>query len=254
MLLASVAVSLPTDEVPEAGSVSLLSLEATEPGTANPVIAVPDEVDWQAEGPELEAVPGKADTVSLSEVVQVRQQQAAARNAAAERQALADAQAAQTRQQQTQAAAASSEQQEAEAVQEVMATQATSDGSERGSLAALVNGHRSNNGLAQLSRDGTLDSFAQGWAEHMASSQSLYHNPNYRSQVLGAGWSSASEIIVRNTGARNWSSSDITSWMFSWWRNSGTHNGEMLRGDITHFGVGYAMGPGGPYAAIVFGG
>jgi len=134
-----------------------------------------------------------------------------------------------------------------------VATASAGQGGERGSLASMVNNLRAQNGRNGLERDGTLDSVAQSWAEWMASNQTLQHNPNYRSQI-GGGWSSSGENIVRNTGARNWSSGDITSWMFNWWANSSVHRANMLDGGYTHVGVGYAMGNGGPYAVLVFGG
>lgn len=249
-LLVGVAIALPGGSAPRA-TTTLTALEIAEDGTLNPEVVVAEGEDWESDDAELDVVQAKSDVADLGAVMAAREQQAAARAASAERAAIASSQAESQRSQPP--AATSEDSDDSAESDEVTLSEVGSSGGERGSLASLVNGYRSQNGLGQLSRHGTLDSVAQGWAEHMASSQSLYHNPSYRSQI-GGGWSSASEIIVRNTGATNWSSSDITSWMFTWWRNSAVHNGEMLRGDLTHFGVGYAMGSGGPYAVIVFGG
>lgn len=129
---------------------------------------------------------------------------------------------------------------------------AAGQGGERGALGGMVNSLRGSNGLPALSRDGSLDAAAQGWAEWMASNRTLQHNPSLRSDV-GSGWSRTGENIVRNTGAQGWGAGEITSWMFNWWSNSAPHRANMLHGTHTHFGVGYAMGGGGPYAVLVFG-
>lgn len=237
-----------------------LGMEVDEPTV--PGITVPQDADWELEqldvGVELEK----------TEIWHLRDAQVAARNAA--RQALqeeeaaaaqraAQAQQAQQAQQQaaqedaTDAGGGAGADAGAEESEEPVAAASAGQGGERGSLASMVNNLRAQNGRSGLERDGTLDSVAQNWAQWMASNQSLQHNPSYRSQI-GGGWSSSGENIVRNTGARNWSSGDITSWMFNWWSNSSVHRANMLNGKYTHVGVGYAMGSGGPYAVLVFGG
>ena len=237
-----------------------LGMEVDEPTV--PGITVPEDADWELEqldvGVELEK----------SEIWHLRDAQIAARNAA--RQALQEQEAAAAQRAQAQQAeqAQQAQQQAAqedtgadtgadagaqESSEEPAATASAGQGGERGSLASMVNNLRAQNGRSGLGRDGTLDSVAQNWAQWMASNQTLQHNPNYRSQI-GGGWSSSGENIVRNTGAQNWSSGDITSWMFNWWSNSSAHRANMLNGKYTHVGVGYAMGSGGPYAVLVFGG
>src|SRR5690606_41412853 len=107
--------------------------------------------------------------------------------------------------------------------------------------------------LFRSERNGTLDQVAQSWAEWMAANQTLQHNPNYRSQI-GSGWSAAGENIIRHTGGASMSSSAVTSWMVDWWKNSSVHRANMLNSKYTHVGVGYSMGPGGPYAVLLLGG
>ena len=253
MLVGAVSAAAAVDddaaELARADAVAL-NLEA-EPSA--PVIA-PRVKDWGLDPIEVDVELDKQDVTHL------RDAQAAARNA--ERQALAEQQAAEQQAAQQQAQQQPATQQQESAAEEPSDASASdpeaeplaaSAGGERGSLAGMVNSYRGQNGRAALSRNGTLDQVAQNWAQWMASNQTLQHNPNYASQI-GGGWARSGENIVRNTGARSWSSGDITSWMFNWWRNSGVHRANMLNGAYTHIGVGYAMGSGGPYAVLLFGG
>lgn len=219
-------------------------------------VEAPEVEDWGLEPIEVEIELDKSDVLHLREV------QVAARNAEREELAelaeieAAEEEAAQQQAAEEQAAEQQTDEQESAADDgggEPSGDVVASAGDERGSLAAMVNDLRGQNGLAALSRDGTLDQVAQSWAEHMASTQVLQHNPNYDSQI-GGGWSRSGENIVRNTGAASWSSGKITSWMFNWWQNSAPHRANMLNTAYTHVGVGYAMGSGGPYAVLVFGG
>jgi len=232
---------------------SALGLEVTHP--AEPGVTVPESVELELEELDVDVELGK------SQVWHLRDAQVASRNAErreiAEREAAAAAEAAASAEAREQSAPAARQNRApaAEELEERSAPAAASvgQGGERGSIASLVNNLRAQNGLAALGRDGTLDSVAQNWAEWMASNQVLQHNPNYASQI-GGGWSRSGENIVRNTGAQSWSSGDITSWMVNWWSNSAPHRANMLNTAYTHVGVGYAMGSGGPYAVLVFGG
>jgi len=249
-LVAGVAGASGLDENAAArADLAALGMEVEDP--ASPGITVPEDAEWQLE--ELDV----AVELEKTEIWHLRDAQIAARNAARqalqEREAAAAQRAAQQAQERAAQQSADSDDSAADTSEEPVATASAGQGGERGSLASMVNNLRAQNGRNGLERDGTLDSVAQSWAEWMASNQTLQHNPNYRSQI-GGGWSSSGENIVRNTGARNWSSGDITSWMFNWWANSSVHRGNMLDGGYTHVGVGYAMGNGGPYAVLVFGG
>ncbi|WP_324652575.1 CAP domain-containing protein [Georgenia sp. H159] len=262
VLVAGVSAAAVVDDPTAArADLSALGLEVEHP--ASPGIAVPETEELAFGELEVDVELPKDDVWHLREV------QVAARNAErqalAEREAAAAAAAAAEREQQAQAQAQAQAQptrqqrraqaEQAPAQESAPQPQVASAGSggERGSIASMVNGLRAQNGLGALGRNGTLDSVAQNWAEWMAANQTLQHNPNYRSQI-GGGWSRSGENIVRNTGAQSWSSGDITSWMFNWWANSAPHRANMLNTAYSHVGVGYAMGSGGPYAVLVFGG
>src|SRR5690625_49275 len=226
-----------------------LGLEVTHP--AEPGVTVPESAELELEELDVDVELGK------SQVWHLRDAQVASRNA--ERREIAEREAAAAAEAREQSAPAGRQNRapaaEEPAVEEQPAPAAASvgQGGERGSIASLVNNLRAQNGLAALGRDGTLDSVAQNWAEWMASNQVLQHNPNYASQI-GGGWSRSGETIARKSGAQSWSSGDITSWMVNWWSNSAPHRANMLNTAYTHVGVGYAMGSGGPYAVLVFGG
>jgi uncharacterized protein YkwD len=92
-------------------------------------------------------------------------------------------------------------------------------------FASLINSYRSNNGLAGLSRDGSLDSRARSWSERMANNGGLSHSD------LGSllpPWSAAAE----NVGMGGSVSS-----VFDALAGSSGHKANML-GGYTHFGVG----------------
>lgn len=62
-------------------------------------------------------------------------------------------------------------------------------------VAALVNAARSQQGLAALTCNADMDAVAQAWAEHLAETGELAHNPSYASQIPG-GWRSAAENVA----------------------------------------------------------
>lgn len=215
----------------------------TVPGSADLALA-PMDVDVELSKVDVGDLP---DVVAAIEAEQEAQQEAERQAAAAREEAAAAASRSAPRSQAS--AAGPTEDTEDEAPAAVSVGQ----GGERGAIGAMVNDFRAQNGVHTLGSDATLDQVAQGWAEWMASNQTLQHNPSYRSQI-GGGWSASGENIVRNTGGASMSSSAITSWMVDWWKNSSVHRANMLNGKYTHVGVGYAMGSGGPYAVLLFGG
>lgn len=92
-------------------------------------------------------------------------------------------------------------------------------------FASRINSFRSDNGLAELRRDGSLDSRARKWSERLAGKGSLSHSE------LGSllpPWSAAGE----NVG-----SGGAVSGVFGALVDSSGHRDNML-GDYTHFGVG----------------
>ena len=250
-LAAGVSAAAVVEEAPASARTTLapLSLEASAEvpaGATGPVVTVPEETELVLSEVDVDV------ELDKREVDDLRQAQAASR--AAERQALEEAAAAEAQAEQQAAAEEAPVAEQAPAAEESAPAPVTAAAAgEHGALTAMVNDLRAQNGLGALSRDAGLDSVAQGWAEWMAANQVLQHNPNYKSQI-GAGWSRSGENIVRNTGAAGWAPGEITSWMFSWWASSAPHRANMLGADYTHVGVGYAMGAGGPYAVLVFGG
>ena len=98
-------------------------------------------------------------------------------------------------------------------------------GDAEATLASKINGLRSNEGLAPLQRNGTLDAEARAWAERMADQGSLSHSNLGR---LLPPWSAAAE----NVGSGG-SASDL----FGALAGSSGHRSNML-GDYTHLGVG----------------
>ena len=66
---------------------------------------------------------------------------------------------------------------------------------DEGTIVALANDARAQNGLGGLVRNGSLDAVALQWANQMAANGSISHNPNYTSQIPG-GWRSAGENVT----------------------------------------------------------
>ena len=92
-------------------------------------------------------------------------------------------------------------------------------------FAGSINSLRSSNGLSGLSRDGSLDAEARGWAKRMAERGSISHSDIGR---FLPPWSAAAE----NVGMGGSVSS-----VFSALANSSGHLANMV-GGYTHFGVG----------------
>jgi uncharacterized protein YkwD len=61
-------------------------------------------------------------------------------------------------------------------------------------IAGRTNGVRTSRGLAPLTRDGSLDSAAAGWAAQMATSGTLQHSTIIQ-QLIGHPWTSAGENV-----------------------------------------------------------
>ena len=92
-------------------------------------------------------------------------------------------------------------------------------------FASLINSYRSNNGLAGLSRDGSLDARARSWSEQMAGAGGLSHS-NIGS--LLPPWSAAAENVGMGGSVNA---------VFDALAGSSGHRANML-GGYTHFGVG----------------
>ncbi|GEM_PF-1757904 len=92
-------------------------------------------------------------------------------------------------------------------------------------FASKINGLRSSSGLANLKRDGSLDSRARAWAEKMAGNGGLSHS-NLGS--LLPPWSAAGENVGMGGSVKG---------VFGALKGSSGHKANML-GDYTHLGVG----------------
>jgi uncharacterized protein YkwD len=103
--------------------------------------------------------------------------------------------------------------------------------SDTGEIYAAVNSDRAANGLGPLSANGSLASVAQSWAQQMAASQTMSHNPNVAAQVP-AGWSRVGENVAH--GFASGAATEVG------WMNSAGHRANIL-GDYTAVGVGWVV-------------
>lgn len=118
--------------------------------------------------------------------------------------------------------------------------QASSSSSER-SFVSSINDARHDAGRRALSTSSDLTAVARDWAERMASSNTLKHNPNLTSQVRG--W----RYVGENVGVGG----DVAS-LHRAFMNSAPHKANILDGDYTQIGVGVAMGHGRMWVVEVF--
>lgn len=109
-------------------------------------------------------------------------------------------------------------------------------------MVTVLNADRAANGLAPLARMTAMDSTAQGWAEHMAGTETLVHNPDYSQQIPG-GWMLAAENVLYD-----WTLSP-SHWQANWMDSAG-HRANILNGAFTHVGVGFAQSDDGRYYAV----
>ncbi|MHA7132968.1 CAP domain-containing protein [Oerskovia turbata] len=124
-------------------------------------------------------------------------------------------------------------------------TSAPAHASGAGDVTGLLNGARSAAGLAALTPDSGLAGVAQAWAERMAASGSLSHNPSTGAQIPG-GWSSWGENVA-------WSTDPSPSGLHASLMGSSGHRANILSAAFTAVGVGYATdAAGGAYVAEVF--
>lgn len=107
---------------------------------------------------------------------------------------------------------------------------------------SLTNEARWSNGQAGLIRSAELDAVAQGWAEQLAASGTLSHNPNTGAQIPG-GWSSWGENVAQGypDGAS----------VHAGWMNSDGHRANIL-GDFTDMGIAFIAAGGTTWGVEVF--
>ncbi len=89
-----------------------------------------------------------------------------------------------------------------------------------------INSLRSGSGLAALSRNGTLDSYARDWARWMGTNSDLRHSSN--PSRLVPPWNSAGETVGKGGSVSS---------LFDAFSSSGGHRSIML-GTFTHVGIG----------------
>ena len=107
-------------------------------------------------------------------------------------------------------------------------------------FASSINSYRSSEGLAGLSRDGSLDAEARGWAKRMAERGDLAHSNIGR---FVPPWSAAAENVGRGGSVSS---------LFDALTSSSGHRANML-GGYTHFGIGvWVDGSGTIWTAHVF--
>lgn len=98
-------------------------------------------------------------------------------------------------------------------------------GSAENEFASRINSYRSSNGLAALSRNGSLDSYARSWAQQMAASGELDHS---KIESLLGQWSSVGENIGVGYSVDSLFGAFVDS----------TRHQETMVGDFTHVGIG----------------
>lgn len=113
---------------------------------------------------------------------------------------------------------------------------------DEGTIVALANEARAQNGLGGLVRNGSLDAVALNWANQMAASGTLSHNPSVGSQIPG-GWRGWGENV-----AQGYSSGSAAH---SGWMNSSGHRANIL-GNFTDIGTALIQANGTTWAVQVF--
>jgi uncharacterized protein YkwD len=114
--------------------------------------------------------------------------------------------------------------------------------SEAYSVVSMTNGARGSHGLSGYSMSYELNSVALGQAQRMASSGTLYHNPNLASDV--SNWRAVGENVGYGPTAEK---------IFTAFMNSPEHRSNILDHDFTQIGVGAVRdGSGKLWVAQVF--
>jgi hypothetical protein len=96
-------------------------------------------------------------------------------------------------------------------------------------IGSLVNEARAANGQPGLLRNAAMDAVALKWAQQMAASNSMVHNPDYSAQ-MPAGWTRAGENIAMGQ--------PTPGAMHTAWMNSPGHRANIL-GDFTDIGIAF---------------
>ena len=113
---------------------------------------------------------------------------------------------------------------------------------EEGTIHALANQSRASSGLGPLALNGSLSQVALGWAQQLAASGVLSHNPSYSAQIP-AGWQAAAENVAQGYPS--------ASAVHGGWMNSAGHRANIL-GDFTDVGIAHIAGGGTTWSVQVF--
>ena len=109
-----------------------------------------------------------------------------------------------------------------------MPSQANAAESDISTIFTNTNSARVAAGLPALKRNPAMDAVAQAWAQKMAASGTMSHNPSYSTQIP-SGWTRASENVAYGYK----SNAVVTGWL-----NSPGHKANIM-GDVTDVGIGY---------------
>lgn len=124
----------------------------------------------------------------------------------------------------------------------VLAPTVSASASESGSIHSFINQARAAAGLAPLTRNAPLDQVAANWANQLAASGQLAHNPGYSAQIPG-GWTNVGENVAQGqpTGAA----------MHDAWMASSGHRANIL-GAFTDVGIAFIAVGGTTWGVEVF--
>ena len=124
----------------------------------------------------------------------------------------------------------------------VLAPTVSASASESGSIHSFINQARAAAGLAPLTRNASLDQVAANWANQLAASGQLAHNPSYSAQIPG-GWTNVGENVAQGqpTGAA----------MHDAWMASSGHRANIL-GAFTNVGIAFIAAGGTTWGVEVF--
>ncbi|WP_296665036.1 S-layer homology domain-containing protein [Demequina sp.] len=107
----------------------------------------------------------------------------------------------------------------------------SSDGDD---ILSSTNSWRNSNGRSSLAELLDLNAVAQNWAEYLAKTRVLKHNPDVSSQIP-SGWSKWGENVAYACGYSN-----PAAVIMNGWKNSPGHNANMLDSGFKQIGIGVA--------------
>lgn len=106
----------------------------------------------------------------------------------------------------------------------------------------LVNEHRASIGVGPLIRDARIDAVAYAWSQVMVDRDTLFHNPDFGSQ-MPPGWYAAAENVAYSSISGE--PSDTAAVLVRAWLNSEGHRANIENPRFTHTGIGFQITDGG---------